>query len=93
MTHPDRTLNPATCLMPPAMLPEPVLCTSIQAMRTGKSTALHGSDDVQIECAIDLGRTLTESLLSGLSERRAKSPAYGLLLRMDFVMSLSNFLK
>ena len=44
MTHPDRTLNPATCLMPPAMLPEPVLCTSIQAMRTGESTTLHGSD-------------------------------------------------
>ena len=36
MTHPDRTLNPATCLMPLAMLPEPVLCTSIQALRTGK---------------------------------------------------------
>jgi len=32
MTHPDRNLNPATCLMPRAMLPEPVLCTSIQAM-------------------------------------------------------------
>jgi len=44
MTHPDRTLNPATVLMPLAMLPEPVLCTSIQAMRTGKSTTLHGSD-------------------------------------------------
>src|SRR5258707_14552640 len=44
MTHPDRTLNPATCLMPRAMFPEPVLGTSIQALRTWKSTTLHGSD-------------------------------------------------
>ena len=61
----------------------------------GLVSALFGDrvgDDVQIECAIDLGRTLTESLLSQFSERIPKSPACDLLLRMDFVMSFGKFL-
>jgi hypothetical protein len=52
--------------MPLAMLPEPVLCTSIQAIRTGKSTTLHASSACPMR-TLDPPGSLPAALPNGLS--------------------------